>query len=165
MTGGSRNLVLCGRALVLAGALVGVQALSRPQPRGADVRIITHGDEVDLDAHAVRGKYTVFDFYAPWCPPCRVIGPALERLAERRPDAVALRKIDIVDWTMPVATQHRIESLPYLVLYDREGRRVTQGDDVYPEIKRLFGDAAREVNEAVAPPSDSQAPAGETPGA
>ena len=164
MTGGGRTLALGGGALVLAGALVGVQALSRPQAMPADVRIIAHGDEVDLEAHAVRGKYTIFDFYAPWCPPCRVIGPALERLAERRPDTVALRKVDIVDWTMPVATQHHIESLPYVVLYDREGRSIAQGDDVYPEIKRLFGDAAREVNEAVAPPSDPQAPRGETPG-
>lgn len=164
MAGGLHKLIVGGGALALVGALVGVRALSRPPAPAADVRIITHGDEVDLDAHVVRGKYTVFDFYAPWCPPCRVIGPALERLAERRPASVALRKVDIVDWTMPVATQYRIESLPYLVLYDGEGRRVAQGDDVYPAIKRLFGDSAREVNEAAGTPDEVMGPGGRTAG-
>ncbi len=164
MSGGFQRWMLGGGALALVGALVGVREMSQPPAPAADIRIITHGDEVDLGAHVVRGKYTVFDFYAPWCPPCRIIGPALERLAERRSASVALRKVDIVDWTMPVATQYRIESLPYLVLYDQEGRRMAQGDDVYPAIKRLFGDAARELNEAAGTSEEATAPGAKTSG-
>ncbi len=148
MSRGTRTLLLglCGLAGI--GTAVGLFALTREPKDPADVKIIAHGEPIDLDAHAARGKYTVFDFYAPWCPPCRVLGPALERLAKRRPADLAIRKIDIVDWTMPVAAQHGIESLPYLVLYDTQGRKMAQGDDVFGALKRLFGDAAREVTEA-----------------
>jgi thioredoxin-like negative regulator of GroEL len=114
-------------------------------PAGADVKVIAHGEEVDLAAHIAAGKTTVFDFYAPWCPPCRVLGPALERLAAAQPERLAIRKVDIVDWTTPVVAQHGIEALPHLVLYDGTGRVVADGDSVYPELERLFGDAAKEV--------------------
>jgi len=117
-------------------------------PPGADVKVIAHGEKVDLAAHLASGKTTVFDFYAPWCPPCRVLGPALERLAAAQPDRLAIRKVDIVDWTTPVVTQHAIEALPHLVLYDATGRVVADGDKVYPELERLFGDAAKEVIQA-----------------
>ena len=35
-----------------------------------DVVIISGGEEVDLTAHTVDGKFTIFDFGAPWCGPC-----------------------------------------------------------------------------------------------
>jgi thiol-disulfide isomerase/thioredoxin len=89
----------------------------------------------------------VFDFYAPWCPPCRVLGPALERLAGREPARLALRKVDIVDWTEPVARQYGVESLPYLVLYDDRGRQVATGEEVFVVLKREFGASANEVSE------------------
>jgi thiol-disulfide isomerase/thioredoxin len=154
MTRGARRIGLLGGGLLVLGAAVGAVTLGRPSRGGADVRIIAHGEEVDLAAHHVPGKYTVFDFYAPWCPPCRVLGPALERLAAKRPADLAIRKIDIVDWTMPVAAQHGIESLPHLVLYDRDGRKVADGDDVYDALTRVFGDAAREVNEVMGLPPE-----------
>ena len=160
MTRGVRNLTLALAGLALAGAVVGAVALTRTPRISADVRIIAHGERVDLDAHVVAGKYTVFDFYAPWCPPCRVLGPALERLAERRPESLAIRKVDIVDWTMPVATQHGIESLPFLVLYDPQGHRMAAGEEVYDALARIFGNAAREVNDATHVPAES-APAGD----
>lgn len=115
---------------------------------GGDVKVIAHGEKVDLAAHLAAGKTTVFDFYAPWCPPCRVLGPALERLAAAQPDRFAVRKVDIVDWTTPVVDQHGIEALPHLILYDATGRMAAEGDQVYPELQRLFGDAAREVIQA-----------------
>ena len=160
----SRNFAIAIACLVLAGAGLGAYALARRAPASSDVLIIAHGEKVDLAAHAAQGKYTIFDFYAPWCPPCRVLSSALERLAGKRPESIALRKIDIVDWTMPVAAQHGIESLPYLMLYDRQGRRMAEGEEVFGALVRLFGDSAREVNEATHLPSED-APAAAAPAA
>jgi thiol-disulfide isomerase/thioredoxin len=143
-----RLLVGIGAAAAL-GAGFSAWTLNRKAAPEADVRVITRGEKVDLEPHAVRGKYTVFDFYAAWCPPCRVLSPALERLAAARTDRLAIRKVDIVDWTMPVARQHGIESLPFLVLYDPEGRRVAQGDQVSGMLLRIFGEHAREVVRAL----------------
>lgn len=147
MSRGRRALLFCAAGAALAGAGLGLIALGRRPAGPADVRVITHGQEVELAGNVVAGKYTVFDFYAPWCPPCRVVGPALERLAERRTD-LAIRKVDIVDWTMPVAAQYKIESLPYLIVYDPEGRRMAEGAAAYEALLRIFGRDARELNEA-----------------
>jgi thiol-disulfide isomerase/thioredoxin len=132
-------------AVALAAGACG--STTPPGPR-ADAAIITHGEKVDLEAHLAKGKYTVVDFYATWCPPCRVVGPALERLAAAEPARLALRKVDVVDWTMPVVEQYGIESLPHLMLYDPEGRRVADGDAVFKSLLEIFGETAKEVGEA-----------------
>ena len=131
--------------VLLVAAACGPKAPAGPP---ADLAIITHGEKVDLEAHLAKGKYTVVDFYASWCPPCRVVGPALERLATAEPARLALRKVDVVDWTMPVVEQYGIEALPHLMLYDAEGKRIAEGDAVYKALLDIFGDAAREVGEA-----------------
>lgn len=146
----STTALFLAALLLAAGTASGCRqgaAEEKPVP-GADVKVIAHGEKVDLAAHLVSGKNTVFDFYAPWCPPCRVLGPALERLAAAQPDRLAVRKVDIVDWTTPVVDQHGIESLPHLILYDPAGRVLADGDKVYPELERIFGEAAREVVQA-----------------
>jgi thiol:disulfide interchange protein len=64
----------------------------------------------------------VFDFYASWCEPChRVDAFVFPRLT---PD-VAIRKINVVDWDTPAATQwlSGVAELPYLVIFDKQGRR------------------------------------------
>ena len=171
MTRDMKWLLLALAAAAVAGAGFSAYTLHRPRSDDADVKVITHGEQVDILAHLARGKYTVFDFYAVWCPPCRVLGPALERLAAKRSDRLAVRKVDIVDWTMPVAEQYRIESLPHLVLFDADGRKVAEGEEVFAALGRLFGDAAQELGEitaagseaapapaAVAPPAERAAP-------
>lgn len=142
-----RQFAVIGMILAAALPALGCKA-GRAPSTVADLQIITHGDKVDLASHLAQGKYTVIDFYAAWCPPCRVIGPALERLAAAESERLAIRKVDIVDWTMPVAEQYQIESLPHLMLYGPDGRQIADGDAVYPALRELFGDAAREVLEA-----------------
>lgn len=145
--------VRSGAALMVLLAAVGcgVQK-SGPQkqekPAVADLEIITHGEKVDLAAHLAAGKYTVIDFYAAWCPPCRLVGPAIERLAAKESQRLAVRKVDIVDWTMPVVEQYAIEALPHLMLYGPDGQRVADGDAVYAELVKIFGESAHEVSEA-----------------
>ena len=74
-----------------------------PDLEAGDVMVVSKGDEVDLREHAVGGKYTIYDFYADWCPPCRVLDVELRDLAATH-DNGAIRKIDIIDW---------IEQIPF----------------------------------------------------
>jgi thiol-disulfide isomerase/thioredoxin len=152
MSRGLRIAIVVAGGTLLAGALLGAYALRSAPHEDADIRIITHGERVDLKTHAVPGKYTVFDFYAVWCPPCRALSPALEKLASRNTRNLAIRKVDIVDWTMPVAEQYGVEELPYLVLFDTSGNKVADGEAVFDELSRLFGDAALEVSRATEKP-------------
>ena len=142
-----RGFMIGGAAGIVVTCVLGC-GVNQARPRQADLKVITHGQAVDLAAHLAPGKYTVVDFYAAWCPPCRVLGPALERLAAAENDRLAVRKVDIVDWTMPVVEQYGIESLPHLMLFAPDGRRMANGDGVYKALGDVFGDAAREVIEA-----------------
>jgi thioredoxin 1 len=129
--------------LLLAAGAIGFAAYRAaagdpvPSLPPGDVRIVSKGEPVDLEALAVKGKYTIYDFYADWCPPCRAMDVELRRLASRH-DNVAVRKIDIVDWTTPVVAQHGVEDLPHLVLFGPDGARMAEGDAVYPLLSRLF---------------------------
>jgi len=147
--------MLAAGGVALAMAALGAYALNRTPPGAPDVKIIAHGEKVDLERHAVPGKYTVFDFYAVWCPPCRVLGPALEKLASRNTAKLAIRKVDIVDWTMPVAEQYGVQELPYLVLFDASGRKVADGEKVYDSLNELFGQDALDVDRATEKPPTS----------
>jgi thioredoxin 1 len=146
-----------GLALSLTLLLGGAACRAEGAFGKGDVKIISHGDTVDVAAHLAAGKHTVVDFYAAWCPPCRVMGPALERLAAEEPDRFAVRKVDVVDWTMPVVTQYGIEALPHLMLFDPGGKKIAEGDDVFPELSRLFGAHAQGVVRAAG--GESQTPA------
>ena len=130
-------LLIVGGALGDAAYLAsGGRTVPDEPPRG-DVALVSRGDEVDLEAKAVPGKYTIFDFYADWCAPCRALDVRLRALAAERDD-VAIRKIDIIDWTTPVVKQHGVEGLPFMILYGPDGKRLAAGDEVYLTVDRIF---------------------------
>jgi thiol-disulfide isomerase/thioredoxin len=96
-------------------------------PPGADlVELSKQGEDVpSLDAHAVKGKVTLFDFYAIWCAPCRKIDAHVFPMLGRRND-LAVRKLNMVSWETPLAERYLkgIPSLPYLVVYGKDGKRL-----------------------------------------
>ena len=64
----------------------------------------------------------VVDFYADWCPPCRMMTPALERLAVEFEGKVTIGKID-VDVNQDIAIQYGVMAMPTLGLF-RGGKMV-----------------------------------------
>jgi len=90
---------------------------------GQQVKVITHGAQVDITKQLALGSVTVVDFYADWCGPCRQLSPSLEQMARTDPE-IALRKIDIVNWNTAVVKQFNIHSIPHVNVYNRGGRLV-----------------------------------------
>ncbi len=93
-------------------------------PADADIAWLTKtGEDVPaLDAHAAKGKVTIFEFYASWCAACRKVdGHVYGKLARREP--IAYRKMDVVDWDSPLAQRwlKKVPSLPYVVIYGPDG--------------------------------------------
>lgn len=96
-------------------------------PAGADlVELSKQGEEVpSLDPHAVKGKVTLFDFYAVWCAPCRKVDAHVFALLGKRSD-MAVRKLNVVSWETPLAKRYLqdVPGLPYVVVYGKSGKRV-----------------------------------------
>ena len=74
---------------------------------------------------AVPGKYTVFDVFADWCGPCRMIDERLREVVTRRAD-VAIRKLNVRDFDTPLALElgPGFETLPYVVVITPKGKRI-----------------------------------------
>jgi thiol-disulfide isomerase/thioredoxin len=94
--------------------------------KGADIADLgKNGAAVDLVP--VPGKLTIFDFWAPWCEPCKTLEPVLVELAKKDPAHVAIRRIDVVDWDSAVVAQYltpRGFDLPHVKIYDASGKLV-----------------------------------------
>jgi thiol-disulfide isomerase/thioredoxin len=116
------------RKLAAILAILAAASIATAGAGPADVKLISQGREVALEDHLVPGKLVVFDFFAEWCAPCRYVTPLLERLAEQHPDRLALRTIDVVDWSSPVARQHGLSAIPHLILFGPDGTRLAEGD-------------------------------------
>merc|ERR1712050_636441 len=65
-------------------------------------------------------KMVIIDFYADWCPPCRMIAPHLDQLVEENGGALAIYKVNVDhDHSEAIQTKNniRVQSIPLFVGY------------------------------------------------
>jgi len=67
-------------------------------------------------AAAVAQGFTVVDFWAPWCAPCRELAPVTELLAAEFQGKVAFAKLNVDDFTA-LSEQYEVLSMPTLVVF------------------------------------------------
>lgn len=58
---------------------------------------------------------TFVDFYAPWCGPCKIMVPALERIEEQMKDSVLVIKIN-ADENLQLMKDYGLKALPYILV-------------------------------------------------
>ncbi len=77
----------------------------------ADIFDVTDAEFMTKVVDASRTRPVIVDFWAPWCGPCKTLGPALEKAVAETKGKVALAKVDI-DKNPQVANQLRVQSIP-----------------------------------------------------
>ena len=102
----------------------------------------------DFDATVLAaGREAVVDFWAPWCPPCRALAPAIETLAEERPEVV-VGKLDVDDHPA-IAQRYSVHNIPTVLVF-RNGELAARSVGLVSvgRLRELLGTEAKEATEA-----------------
>ena len=86
---------------------------------------VVHVSDGDFEAKVVGSKLPcLVDFWAPWCGPCRAVGPIIDELATEYDGKVRVVKMN-VDENPATPTKFGIRAIPTLVLF-KKGETVEQ---------------------------------------
>jgi len=73
------------------------------------------------------------DFWAPWCGPCRIVGPALDKLSSEYTTKLKFTKLNVDD-NQEIAAQYDVRGIPCMIIFSK-GNEMDRIIGAYPEIE------------------------------
>ncbi|MBI4712008.1 MAG: thioredoxin [Planctomycetes bacterium] len=101
--------------------------------------LVTEFTDANFAGEALKSSIPVLvDFWAPWCGPCRMVGPTVEKLAGLYQGKLKVGKVN-VDENPETATQFSISAIPTLLLF-KDGNVAEQvvGVQSLDQLKKLI---------------------------
>ena len=87
--------------------------------------------DADIDEAVKKYETIVVDCWAPWCGPCRMVGPVIDELAKEMQGKVVFGKLN-VDENPETSMKHKIMSIPTLLVF-KNGDLVERFVGAYPK--------------------------------
>ena len=82
-----------------------------------------HINDTNFNEKITNSKgLTLVDFWAPWCAPCKMVGPEVEKLEKQVGDKLKVYKLN-VDENRQTATKFRVMSIP-TIMWFKDGKVV-----------------------------------------
>ncbi len=89
-------------------------------------------DAQTFQKEVIDDKVTALvDFWAPWCGPCRMVAPIIDKLAEKYDGKLLIAKVNI-DNTPDIAAKYSVASIPTLIFF-KNGEPVHTSLGAMPE--------------------------------
>ena len=82
----------------------------------AETKAVTQLTDADFESTVNGGTPVFIDFWAPWCGPCRIVGPIVEELAPTYEGKAVIAKMNVDDNPM-VAQRFGVTSIPTMMMF------------------------------------------------
>jgi thiol-disulfide isomerase/thioredoxin len=97
---------------------------STPKPTAKPLNM--PGQDFSFQSYFTRDRVSIVYFYADWCPACRSLNPVMDAINIQVPDMQVLF-MNIGDWNTPVTRQYNVRSVPYMMIFEKDGSLVAEG--------------------------------------
>lgn len=101
---------------------------------------VKHLTSETFDVAIASDKPVLVDFWAPWCGPCRMLGPTIDELAETVGDSATICKVNVDDEPQ-LADRFGITQIPTIIFFKKSQQKGVSGmatkDALLEKLKKL----------------------------